>query len=62
MSYVNSATSRLTHDPVGSQASADEGGVRDVIEFLDFLLQYLYTLPHEIKQYRERRTGKTTND
>ncbi len=49
-------------DPVGSQASADEGGVRDVIEFLDFLLQYLYTLPHEIKQYRERRTGKTTND
>jgi uncharacterized protein DUF4145 len=33
--------------------------VRDVIEFLDFLLQYLYDLPREIQQYRERRAGKS---
>ena len=46
-------------EAVGSKSSADD--VRDVIEFLDFLLEYLYTLPHEIKRYRERRAGKTTN-
>jgi len=31
-----------------------------VIQFLDFLLQYLYSLPHEIDQYRQRRGGKQT--
>ena len=27
---------------------------RDIAQFLDFLLEYLYTLPHRIKKYRER--------
>lgn len=39
--------------PVASKSSADD--VRDVVEFLDFLLRYLYNLPHEIKEYRQRR-------
>ena len=46
-------------EAVGSKPSADD--VRDVIKFLDFLFEYLYTLPHEIKQYRERRAGRTTS-
>ncbi len=29
--------------------------VRDILRFLDFLLKYLYTLPHEIAEYRNRR-------
>jgi hypothetical protein len=32
--------------------------VRDIIKFLDFLLKYLYNLPHEIEEYRERRNAK----
>lgn len=27
----------------------------DIVEFLNFLLEYLYTFPHQIQQYRERR-------
>jgi len=45
-------------DPAAGKSSADD--VRDVIQFLDFLLQYLYSLPHEIEQYRQRRGGKQT--
>jgi uncharacterized protein DUF4145 len=38
------------------KSSAED--VRDVVEFFDFLLQYLYTLPHEIDEYRKRREKK----
>jgi hypothetical protein len=27
---------------------------KDIARFLDFLLEYLYTLPHQISEYRER--------
>ncbi|MDH4035192.1 MAG: DUF4145 domain-containing protein, partial [candidate division Zixibacteria bacterium] len=27
---------------------------KDIVSFLDYLLEYLYTLPHRIKMYRER--------
>ena len=27
---------------------------KDIVRFLDFLLEYLYTLPHQIAEYRER--------
>jgi hypothetical protein len=27
----------------------------DIVSFLDFLLEYLYALPHQIQQYRERQ-------
>ena len=42
--------------PATSKSTPDD--VRDVVEFLDFLLQYLYTLPHEIGEYRKRREKK----
>lgn len=41
--------------PEPSANKSDREDVRDVVEFLDFLLQYLYTLPYEIQKYRERR-------
>ena len=41
--------------PAASTGKADPQDIRDVLEFLDFLLQYLYTLPHEIQQYRDRK-------
>lgn len=44
-------------DPAKGKSDAED--VRDVIEFLDFLLQYLYNLPHEIRQYRKRRQAST---
>lgn len=31
---------------------------KDVVRFLDFLLEYLYDLPYQIKQYRDRAEGK----
>jgi hypothetical protein len=33
---------------------------RDIVRFLDFLLEYLYTLPHQIGQYRLRRSPEGT--
>jgi hypothetical protein len=45
-------------DPTADKSGAED--VRDIIEFLDFLLQYLYNLPHEIQQYRQRRSSKKT--
>ena len=44
-------------DPEKGKSSPED--VRDVIEFLDFLLQYLYDLPHQIGEYRKRRQPKT---
>lgn len=29
----------------------------DVVRFLGFLLEYLYNLPHQIEQYRQRKAG-----
>jgi hypothetical protein len=46
--------------PSGSSSAARPDDVRDAIEFLDFLLQYLYTLPHDIEEYRKRRRSKAT--
>lgn len=34
----------------------DPKDARDIVEFLDYLLQYLYDLPERIKKYRERKT------
>jgi hypothetical protein len=42
--------------PETEASPADPQDVRDVIAFVDFLLQYLYDLPHSIKQYRERKS------
>jgi hypothetical protein len=47
--------------PGASTDKPDPQDVRDVLKFLDFLLQYLYTLPHEIEQYRSRKKDGTAS-
>ena len=45
----DSAHPNLGQDPTNPQDA------RDIVSFLDFLLKYLYALPHQIQQYRERQ-------
>lgn len=40
--------------PKPGQPSTDPRDARDIVEFLDFLLEYLYALPHRINEYRKR--------
>ncbi len=42
--------------PSPDQAPVDPLDARDIVGFLDFLLEYLYTLPHRIAEYRERNS------
>ena len=44
--------------PEVDQTDANPQDVRDAIQFLDLLLYYLYDLPAQIKQYRERRSAE----
>jgi hypothetical protein len=46
--------------PKKTSADSLPGDVRDVVKFLDFLLKYLYDLPHEIQKYRGRRGAKSS--
>jgi hypothetical protein len=43
-------------DPNAAQTSS--GDATDIIQFLDYLLEYLYTLPKQIESYRKRRAPK----
>ncbi len=43
-----------TH-PDGESQGAGAADARDVVKFLDYLLQYLYDLPKSVADYRERR-------
>lgn len=38
-----------------AETEIDPQDVRDVVNFIDFLLEYLYTLPKRIEHYRNRR-------
>jgi hypothetical protein len=40
--------------PDSKQDPTNPQDARDIIRFLDFLLEYLYSLPRRIRQYRER--------
>lgn len=40
--------------PKPAQAPTDPQDAREIVQFLDFLLEYLYTLPFRIQQYRDR--------
>lgn len=40
--------------PQPEQDPTNPQDARDIVGFLDFLLEYLYTLPHRINQYRGR--------
>jgi len=42
-------------DPAAPATSPQDA--RDVVGFLDFLIEYLYNLPHRIAEYRKRREG-----
>lgn len=44
--------------PQPGQPPTDPRDANDIVKFVDFLLEYLYTLPHRIKEYRERDTKK----
>lgn len=41
--------------PQPGQAPTTPQDARDIVHFLDFLLEYLYDLPYRIKSYRERK-------
>lgn len=41
--------------PNAGSSGASAVDARDVVQFLDYLLEYLYNLPRAIKVYRERR-------
>ena len=40
--------------PNPDQGPTNPQDARDIVSFLDFLLEYLYSLPHQIQLYRER--------
>ena len=44
--------------PNPSQDPTNPQDARDIVHFLDFLLEYLYNLPHRIKEYKKRETVK----
>ena len=44
--------------PKPNQPATDRRSAQDIVKFLDFLLEYLYTLPHEIEEYRKRNATK----
>ena len=48
----DSAHPNLDQDPTDPQDA------HDIVSFLNFLLQYLYALPYQIQQYRERQDGE----
>lgn len=41
--------------PVPGQAATDPNDAKDVVEFLDFFLEYMLNLPHRINVYRARK-------
>lgn len=44
--------------PAADQPAVNPKDARDIVQFLDFLLEYLYDLPERIKNYREPKKGK----
>jgi hypothetical protein len=42
--------------PKPGQAAANRSDANDIVNFLDFLLEYLFDLPQRIKAYRERKS------
>lgn len=48
--------------PKPNQPPTNPNDANDIVEFLDYLLEYLYTLPHQIDQYRERRKEKKADE
>jgi len=40
--------------PRPDQSPTRTDDAKDIVRFLNFLLEYLYTLPHQIAEYRQR--------
>jgi Domain of unknown function (DUF4145) len=45
------------HPEPGQQGTTSKDA-RDVVKFLDVLLEYLYTISHQINAYRARKTNQ----
>lgn len=45
-------------DEVAEDEPTDPKDAEDIVEFLDYLLEYLYDLPAQIDSYRNRKKGK----
>lgn len=41
--------------PQPGQKPTDPQDASDIVKFMDYLFEYLYTLPKQIKEYRERK-------
>jgi hypothetical protein len=52
--HVRELGNDSAHPQPGQPAPAPRDA-RDIVQFLDFLLEYLYDLPHRIKRYRDRK-------
>lgn len=48
----------ISAHPQPGQAATPLEDAKDIVRFLDFLLEYLYSLPHRINQYRARKNNE----
>lgn len=48
--------------PVPGAGRVNSQDVKDLMRFLDYLLEYLFTLPVQIKKYRERRSHTSASE
>ena len=46
--------------PVADQPATDPTDARDIVQFLDFFLEYSYSLPRKINEYRARKAKAET--
>ena len=47
--------------PKPGQSPTTPEDARDIVQFLDYCLNYLYTIPHQIAEYRKRSGGSATS-
>ena len=43
--------------PTPGQSPTSPQDARDIVSFIDYFFEYLYTLPHQIAQYRKRKSA-----
>ncbi len=53
---------RPSAHPETDEADVDPNDARDIVQFLDYLLEYVYGLPHRIEEYRSRRAPEQSSD
>jgi hypothetical protein len=45
------------HPKPGQPETAPQDA-KDIVRFMDYLLDFLYSLPHAIREYRDRRNAR----